>query len=216
MADNLTPSESAWLIVLMSEARELSNSELAERFNITLTGKERTKLNSLGYVQSRKVGRAFAHVLDEKGWERVNQELNIVAPGAKVISVALSLMHENLRNRVLQREAYRKFSEIFSHAVDAVVPVSPETTDDDLESRIRQVYHSLAPEPGEWVRHTAVRQKLGDVPGEALDEVFRLLSRAEDVEMMPEINQKTLTAEDRRTAVRVGGQDTHLISIGTR
>jgi hypothetical protein len=34
--------------------------------------------------------------------------------------------------------------------------------------------------------------------------------------MMPESNQKTLTDEDRRNAVRVGGQDTHLIAIGTR
>jgi hypothetical protein len=87
---------------------------------------------------------------------------------------------------------------------------------DDLEGRIRKLYAGLAPEPGGWVKHTDLRRKLGDVPGEVLDQAFRLLSQAEDVEMMPESNQKTLTEQDRRTAVRVGGQDTHLIAITSR
>jgi hypothetical protein len=42
MADtDLTPTESALLIVLMAEAREISNTELAERFQLTLTGQSR-------------------------------------------------------------------------------------------------------------------------------------------------------------------------------
>lgn len=213
MADNLTPSESALLIVLMSEAREISNPELQERFQLTLTGQSRTKLNKLGYVRSEKVGRSFVHVLDDKGWGRVHEELNFDTPRARALGAALSALHGNLRDRVLHRDAYRTFGELFSRAGETSIDVAPG---DDLEARIRQVYHSLADEPGGWVKHTAVRQKLGDVPGEALDEAFRLLGQAEDVEMMPEANQKTLTAEDRRDAVRVGGQDTHLISIGTR
>jgi hypothetical protein len=85
---------------------------------------------------------------------------------------------------------------------------------DDLETRIRTVYGSLAPRPGAWLRHTDLRRKLADVPSEALDKAFLALSRADDVDMMGEANQKILTAEDRRNAVRVGGQDTHLIAIG--
>lgn len=85
-----------------------------------------------------------------------------------------------------------------------------------IEQRIRKAYTSLAPHPGAWLRHTDVRQKLTDVPRAQLDETFRRLSRAEDVDMMPESNQKTLTEEDRRNAVWVGGMDTHLISIKTR
>jgi len=218
VADNLTPSESALLIVLMSEAREISNPDLEKLYRITLTGASRKKLNDAGYVRSEKVGRSFVHVLDDKGWERVHQELNFDSPRAKTLGAALSALHDNLRERVLNGGAYQRFGEMFSRAatVADVGDAAPVSDDDDLEKRIRKVYDSLASHPGAWLKHTNVRRKLGDVPGEALDEAFRLLSQAEDVEMMPESNQKTLTDEDRRNAVRVGGQDTHLIAIGTR
>lgn len=220
--DNLTPSESALLIVLMAEAREVSNPELTELYQIALTGESRRRLNDFGYVKSSKVGRSFTHVLDDKGWQRVHEGLNFDSPRARALGGALAALHGNLRARVLKREAYQTFSEMFSRAADAADTAGesatrqPEVRAVDLEARIRNVYDSMAPHPGAWLKHTDVRRKLDDVPSEALDEAFHLLSRAEDVEMMPESNQKTLTDEDHRNAVRVGGQDTHLISIGTR
>ncbi|WP_238006111.1 hypothetical protein KZZ52_51785 [Dactylosporangium sp. AC04546] len=207
MADDLTPSESALLIVLMAEAREISNPELQGRYQITLTGESRRRLNEAGYVRSEKVGRSFVHQLDDKGWDRMHQALNFDSPRAKALGAALSALHDNLRERVLGRGAYHRFSEMFSHTSEV---------QDDPEARIREAYKSLAPRPGAWVKHTDVRRKLSDVPSDALDEAFSMLSRANDVEMMPESNQKTLSAEDRRYAVRVGGQDTHLMAIGTR
>jgi hypothetical protein len=208
VADDLTPSESALLIVLMAEAREVSNPELKNRYQITLTGQSRAKLNKAGYVRSEKVGRSFVHQLDDKGWERMHQALNFDSPRSRALGAALSALHDNLRERVLGHGAYHRFSELFSRTSKA--------PDDDPEMRIREAYSSLAPRPGAWVKHTEVRRKLSDMPGDALDEAFHLLSRADDVEMMPESNQKTLSAEDRRNAVRVGGQDTHLMAIGTR
>jgi hypothetical protein len=89
-------------------------------------------------------------------------------------------------------------------------------TDVSVEARIRAAYDSLASRPGAWLRHTDVRRELGDLPTEVLDEAFRALSRAQDVDMMPESNQKILTEQDRRNAVWVGGMDTHLIAIGIR
>lgn len=86
----------------------------------------------------------------------------------------------------------------------------------DTETRIRTAYHTLASRPGAWLRHTDVRHQLTDVPAEQLDKAFRRLSLADDVDMTPESNQKTLTKEDRRNAVRVGGQDTHWIAIQAR
>ncbi|HWS38680.1 MAG TPA: hypothetical protein VN408_38830 [Actinoplanes sp.] len=210
MTDNLTPQESALLIILMCEAREVPNPELQKRFGFTLTGPSRTKLNSLGYVHTVKKGQAFVHVLDEKGWVRVHEDLNFNG-GGKAIGAALTILHGRLRERVLVRDPYRSFGEMFTLATEPAGPV-PDPVD-DLEGRIRAAYRSLAPQPGDWVRHTEVRDALADVPGEALDAAFRLLSQAEDVEMMPESNQKTLSSEDRRHAVRVGGQDTHLIAV---
>jgi hypothetical protein len=208
VADNLTPAESALLMVLMAEAREISGPELKERYQVRLERPSREKLNNLGYVKSWKVGQAFVHELDDKGWDRVHQGLNFDSPRSRALGAALSALHDNLRERVLEHGPYRRFGEMFAHTVEAPV--------DDLETRIRMAYDSLAPRPRAWLRHTDVRRKLADVPDDALDQAFRALSHAEDVDMMPESNQKTLTPEDRRNAVRVGGQDTHLIAIGTR
>ncbi|MFB9833013.1 hypothetical protein [Actinoallomurus acaciae] len=192
----------------MAEARNISGPELKERYRVTVARSNREKLNEYGYIKSWKEGQAYVHELEDKGWDRVHQQLNFDSPKARALGAALSVLHDNLRERVLEHGAYHRFGEMFTHA--AAAPV------DDLETRIRVAYESLAPRPRAWLRHTDVRRKLADVPGDALDQAFRALSQAEDVDMMPESNQKTLTPEDRRNAVRVGGQDTHLIAIGTR
>lgn len=208
MADNLTPLESALLIILMAEAREISSPELKKRYRVNVERPNREKLNNYGYIRSWKEGQAYVHVLEDKGWDRVHQELNFDSPRARALGAALSVLHANLRERVLEHGAYRRFGEMFAHAA--------ETPVDDLETRIRMAYDSLATSPGAWLKHAEIRRKLADVPSEALDRAFLALSQAEDVDMMPESNQKMLTAEEHRNAVRVGGQDTHLIAIGTR
>ncbi len=210
MADNLTPSESAMLIILMVEAGPISNPQLKSRSNVSLDGASRRKLNDLGYVKSKKVGRGFVHELDDKGWDRVHQELNFDGPSGRTLNVALGALHKSLLEQVLTKDAYQRFGEMFTGAAVA------RTADQDLTTRIRQLYESLASEPGAWIKHTAVRLKLSDVPDADLDAAFLALSEADDVDMMPESNQKTLTDEDRRSAVRVGGQDTHLLAIGPR
>src|SRR5262245_50248701 len=129
----------------MAEAREISNPELKERYQIDLTGKSRIKLNHAGYVKSEKVGRSFVHVLDDKGWDRVHEALDFSSPRARVLGAALSALHDNLRERVLKGGTYQRFSEMFTRA--AAVP-----DDDDLERRIRKVYDSLAPRPGAWLK----------------------------------------------------------------
>jgi hypothetical protein len=215
VADNLTPSESAMLIILMVEAGPIANPELKRRSNVSLDGASRRKLNDLGYVKTKKVGRGFVHELDDKGWDRVHQELNFEGPSGRTINAALGALHKSLREQVLTKDAYQRFGEMFTGAIVAG-PIVEGPAGQDLTTRIRRLYESLASEPGAWIKHTAVRLKLGDVPDADLDAAFLALSEADDVDMMPESNQKTLTDEDRRSAVRVGGQDTHLLAIGTR
>jgi hypothetical protein len=210
VADDLTPAESAVLIVLMAEARKISNNELKERYQITLDGASRRKLNKLEYVKTDETVRPFVHELVDKGWVRVHEDMNFDSPKAKALGAALSALHVTLRTRVLEHGEYRRFSEMFARTAEV------QPGDDDLEARVRRVYDALTSAPGAWIKITAVRQKLGDVTEAALDDVFLALSEADDVDMMPESNQKTLTDEDRRGAVRVGGQDTHLLAIGTR
>ena len=207
--DVLTPSESALLIVLMAEAREISNTELQERYNVDLTGASRRKLNGLRYVASRKVGRAFVHQLDDSGWVRVHEELNFDSPRARALGAALFALHGNLRDRVLPR-LDRSFGEMFSRADDVTV----QDEKGDLEERIREAYASLAREPGGWVNLARLRPLFGDVDRVELDEALRQLNRARDVNIVPESNQKTLTDIEIGAAVRIGGQDKHLLAIG--
>jgi len=208
MTDELTPSESAILIVLMAEAREILNSELTTRFKLDIRKESRDKLNRLGLVASRKEGRSYLHALDDKGWVRVQQELNFDSPRARALGAALSALHGNLRERVLPRTGYRNLGEMFTHAGDA------PAGGDDLEKRIRDAYSSLADEPGAWVSLARLRSLFADVRRGDLDEALAQLTAAPDVNIVPESNQKTLTAADRAAAVHLGGQEKHLLAIG--
>jgi trans-aconitate methyltransferase len=211
MADaDLTPMESALLIVLMSEAREISNTELAQRFQLTLTGRSRTKLNGLRYVDSHKVGQTFVHQLADEGWVRVQHDLNFASPRARALGAALSALHSNLRDRVLPRVDL-SLAEMFSQ--ESAPAATPEA-DADLQTRIRQAYRSLAKHPGAWVSLTALRPMLGDASTADVNDALRQLEQASDVNIVPESNQKTLTADDRAAAVHIGDQDKHLLAIG--
>src|SRR6202044_3551131 len=68
-SEDLSVKEQAVLFALMGEAREVSNSELAQSAGFRLDGKERRRLNDRKLVDSRKVGRAYAHELTDAGWD---------------------------------------------------------------------------------------------------------------------------------------------------
>jgi hypothetical protein len=79
---------------------------------------------------------------------------------------------------------------------------------------VRNAYAALAAEPGAWVALARLRPFFGDVPRADLDEALRRLNRAADVNIVPESNQKILTAVDIAAAIEIGGQDKHLLAIG--
>lgn len=211
--DELTPSESAILIVLMAEAREILNTELKERYRIDVYKHYRDKLNRLRLVASRKSGNTWAHQLDDRGWVRVQSDLNFDSPRARALGGALAALQVNLRERVLARGDYRSFSELFSQT-DIRASSSAPDAGAILRVRIRNAYAALASEPGAWVSMTRLRPFFGDVPVSELDEALRTLHREPDVNIAPESNQKMLTAADVDAALHVGGQDKHLLAIG--
>src|SRR5918911_896842 len=143
--DGLTPGESAILLLLMAEAREISNTELEERYKFTLTGRSRKKLNDLRYVATRKVGRTYVHQLDDKGWVRVRDGLALDSRGGRALGAALSALHDNLRDRVLARTGCHNLGELFSRGEDGsqVAPVADGDYRAPLEERIRKAYVSL-------------------------------------------------------------------------
>jgi hypothetical protein len=69
------------------------------------------------------------------------------------------------------------------------------------------------------VRITRIRDLLGAGPARtsptrpAVDEALRRLGRGTGAALAPQEDQKNLTGADRRDAVRIGGQDMHLLMI---
>lgn len=96
--------------------------------------------------------------------------------------------------------------------ISQLVPPGGQATAEN----VRAAYHGLAASPGEWVSLTRLRAELAarGIPRAEQDDAIRELARTNDVNLVPENNQKTLTDADRAASIRFGGQDKHLIAVG--
>jgi hypothetical protein len=228
--DKLSVPETAALLVLMVEAKEVSNPELQEKYALTLTGKPRAKLNDLKLVESRKQGRSFVHLLTDAGWARVAEELRngINAPtgsgGAALRAVAAGLQRYVGRTGTSLAEIFAQDEDVLPEeapewdvmpqAVAAWEPTSAAEPVIDVESRIREAYRKLADKPNTWVSLTHLRPLIGDLPRAEVDATLRRMIALPDVHIVPFENQKMLSPEDREAAVIIGDQATHMILIG--
>lgn len=202
--------ERAALLTLMAEARELTNPELNELIGVTLTGRSRQDLLRRHLITSRKVGRAFAHELTDKGWNWCADELAGSAPqragsGGRALYAVLAGL-----DRYLERTNL-KLADVFLPATYAAP--EPEPEEPDVADLIRAAYRRLARAHGDWVSLTDLRALLPDVDRGEVDAALRRMSRTPRVNIVPAANQKALTAEDRAAAVRIGLTDCHLIAI---
>ncbi|SEP21498.1 hypothetical protein [Amycolatopsis saalfeldensis] len=184
------------LFALMALARDVTNPELRELCGLTLVGADRRGLNDQQLVDSVKVGPAFRHSLTDRGWRWCQDEFSQSAAEDA---------------RPLERVVYLVFSRLEKFFERRKITVTEVFV--DLAERIRKEYHELAAEPSAWVSLTDLRSMLGDAPREEVDQALITLDGTKNVTLMPESNQKTLTAADRAAAVRIGGEDNHLIAM---
>jgi hypothetical protein len=225
---SLTPNQINALVVLMVEARELTNSELKELAGFALTGADNTKLIKAGLVQTDRSHRPFSHELTEKGW-RVVRELHTSAPpkqggsATRSLFTVLANVHRSLdRLRVSQPDFFKQTAARPPVGGVKAAPGGPaavaETTavmgDEDAESLIRAAYRELAKAPGDWVGLADLRDRLSGRDTSAMDDALRSLARQDGVRIIPVANSKSLTARDRAAAVRIGDEDNHALSIG--
>jgi hypothetical protein len=215
--DELSARERAVLFALLSEARKLSNAELKALIGIRLDGKERRKLNELKLVESEKAGQAFVHELSDAGWRWCADQLSAGPAGHRTS---------------LERAHYLLFG-VFARHLNAaqlsladLICTTPEPPPagkhvrrdaaaggGDLTARVTVTYHSLTPAAGAFVRLSELRDRLADVPTPALDATLTALFVQRRINLIPQSNQQALSAEDRESALRVGGEHKHLISI---
>ncbi|GAB2586664.1 hypothetical protein Aab01nite_51280 [Paractinoplanes abujensis] len=158
--------------------------------------------------------------LTEKGWGRALEELSAEVPAlAGSLGGTLYLLLDVLRQHFeKQNVSAAEFFSAYAGQTGETAGPAPRAQrvapSDDLESRIRKAYADLAAEPGAWVTLEDVRRALGDGSKPAVDHALLRLDREPDVSLIPESNQKTLTAGQRSAAVRIGNQDMHLLAVG--
>ena len=208
--DALNAKERAALLGLMAEARETSNPELREIVGFPLDGKERRRLNDRKLVTSERRGRPFVHELTDAGWRWCQEELTAGRPPrSSYLGGACYALLANL-SRFLDREDLR-LADVFGRTDEPLRP-APATPDGGVERRIRAAYRQLAREPGDWVSLAELRPLVG-AGREEVDAVLRRLNRSHQASIIPEQNQRVLTQADEDAAVRIGGENKHLISI---
>ena len=83
----------------------------------------------------------------------------------------------------------------------------------ELDARIRSAYRTLAVAPNGWVGLADLRAALGHAGRAEVDSALVRLARQPGVRLIPVANLKSLTARDRDAAIRVGGEDNHVIAI---
>lgn len=195
--ERLTMLERAALLVLMAEARELTNAELRELAGFTLDGAHRRRLNDLGLVTSTKVGRAYVHDLTDEGAVRCQAELSALRPPrAGYAGGALYALLAGLRRHL--ETTGGTLGGLFTP---------------DLRHRVETAYRVLAARPGDSVPLRVLREHLDDVPTERLDRALTALAERPDVHLRAEADQKSLTESDRRAALVLGGSPRHTLVI---
>lgn len=85
-----------------------------------------------------------------------------------------------------------------------------------VEGRIASAYEKLARSPGSWVGMADLRRELSGVDRETQDKVLKDLSRTGQAFIVPESNRKALRPEDHAAAIRIGGEDNHILQISAR
>lgn len=195
--ERLTLHERAALVVLMAAARELTNAELDELAGFKVDGACRRRLNDLGLIVSTKIGRAYVHELTEEGAVWCRAELSARRPpragyGGGALYVVLAGLQRYL---------------------DATGGALAELFPQDLCHRVETTYHRLASHPGNPVPLLALRDELDDVPSKRLDQTLRTMADRPGVHLWAEADQRSLTDQDRKAALTLGGSPRHTLVI---
>jgi hypothetical protein len=215
--DELSARERAVVFALLSAARKVSNAELQDLIGTRLVGKERRKLNELKLVESERRGRWFVHELSDAGWRWCAAELAVGQEG-RPTSLERSLylvlgMFE--RYMTAARLSLADVASLDLKVRPAGRHKRRDTAegDGDLSARVAAAYQAVAVTPGEFVRLTELREHLADIPRPGVDAALAAMFTAQRVNLIPQSNRQALTAADRDSALRIGGEHKHLMSI---
>ena len=78
---------------------------------------------------------------------------------------------------------------------------------------MRGAYARLATQPAAWVTLADLRDALAGLSRSEVDGALRTLARQPGVQLIPVANLKSLEQRDKDAALRLGGDDNHVLSI---
>lgn len=218
MPDDLTPVQRSVLLVLMAEAREVSNTDLMKVWRLELKKNHRDDLVDRGLITVRTENRRIHLDLARKGPEWCLEQLGAEVPARMGHAGAAAYALLGAIRRHLDRTGGSLTA--FVARADGPPAVEPDpmvplgTAPADLQTLIRKAYHDLATRPGEWVKLSALRPRLEGADRGAIDSALIALNQSRDVSIEPESDQKTLTDQDWEAAVLIGNESKHVIAIG--
>ncbi|MCG5471443.1 hypothetical protein LADH09A_005436 [Micromonospora sp. LAH09] len=184
----------------------------------SLKADKRKDLVDRGYVVATE--RPITLDLTQKGHDRAVDELAAEPPeragtAGETLYATLDFIRRLLKHSGTEPKDLFRLRLATSRPIVAPEPASDEIAEGtDLAHDIRAAYNNLAPRPGDYIALAALRAALEGVSDPQIDAALIDLNRAPDVHLVPESNQKTLTAEQRAAAVSIGNQDKHLLAIG--
>lgn len=94
-------------------------------------------------------------------------------------------------------------------------PEQPDPTQTGSpEERIRAAFRQVAERPGRFVKLADVRALIGDdIPPEVMSQTLIAMQRTGGTVLAPDSARWALTQADHDNAIRIGGEDKHLIAI---
>lgn len=213
--DELTPTERAVLLVLMTEQREIGNTELFERYGFKISQAVRERLEGMKLLDVRKSGSAFLHQVNDDGWARGGTELRAdfaVPARPPKVQVAAWKALALATGRYLDVTG-TKPSDFFAPQQASVESVAPPTA--DLESRIRDAYRQVAQRPNQSVALSKLRRHLDGTDPVEVDKTLVRMFADGLINLTPGANQKERREADEQAAVRTGGETKHFVSMET-
>lgn len=199
MPEKFGNDERAALIMLMLEGRDVSNVELDRELKVRLRKDGRERLNDLGLLRSWKEKTGIWHRITDEGVAWCLEDLAEGEPAST------SGPLPRAQSAVLQR--FMRF-----HARDNTL-AEVFRSYEDLESVIRAAYLELSVKPQDWVRLAKLRPKLNGADKGEVDAVLLEMVKTGTVHLAPDSNRKVLTEDDHAAALRIAGEDNHLVAI---
>jgi hypothetical protein len=191
--------EQATMLVLLFARQEVPNPDLKKKYGITFPATSRDKLKNAGLIESRKDGARWVHKITDEGIAWCATELAKVETPQRSGPLA-KMVFELTRNLPLYlRWQDIDFAEVLGQG--------------SLEGLIRNAYRDLSVKRQDWVQLARLRPEIDDIGRDEVDGVLLRMIKTGRVHLAPDSNRKALTEEDHRAAVRIGGEENHLVAI---